>query len=310
MGFRDMYLFNIALLGKQGWRLIHNNDSLVHGVIKSKYYRNENFLQSHLGKNPSLIWRGIWEAKTMLQQGFRWRVGNGKSIKIWKDRWIPFTSTLQPQTPIGDWDEEGLVCDLIESSTKKWRLELLYEMFASNEGAKISMMQISRIGDNDTIIWHPDNKGAYSVKSGYRWLFNRHCTRQMEDSSRHCGLWNKIWEIEVPKKVQIFVWRMLRNILPVKVSLAKKHITADLRCPRCSQGDETVLHAIRLCPEARVVWEQLNFNWDGNIDETEEWFFNVMAKAELVELQQLAVTAWTIWNGRNRVFFRRTEEKC
>jgi hypothetical protein len=36
--FRDLECFNLALLAKQGWRLIHNTDSLVAQVFKKKYY--------------------------------------------------------------------------------------------------------------------------------------------------------------------------------------------------------------------------------------------------------------------------------
>ncbi|XWS54268.1 hypothetical protein CRYUN_Cryun10bG0076200 [Craigia yunnanensis] len=182
MGFKDMHFFNVALLSKQGWRLLQNNNNLMQGVIKARYNPNESFLNSCLRTNRSLVWRGIWEAKSLLLQGFRWRVGNGNSIKIWKDEWLPFNSNLMVQTLIGDGDEEGLVSDLIDPNSHKWRLESLYKTFNNDEASQISMLQIGRVRGQDMIVWNPDNKGEYTVKSGYQWLFTRYCLMQMDAS--------------------------------------------------------------------------------------------------------------------------------
>jgi hypothetical protein len=45
MGFRDLPLFNKAMLGKQGWHLLKHPDSLCARVIKGKYFPNGVFLQ-------------------------------------------------------------------------------------------------------------------------------------------------------------------------------------------------------------------------------------------------------------------------
>ena len=43
LGYRDLELFNIALLAKQGWRIMQNTESLVAQVQKKKYFLNESF---------------------------------------------------------------------------------------------------------------------------------------------------------------------------------------------------------------------------------------------------------------------------
>ncbi|XP_074337026.1 putative mitochondrial protein AtMg00310 [Apium graveolens] len=52
MGFHDFRDFNMAMLGKQGWRLVTNPNSLVGRVFKARYYPQGNFLDSGLGNNP------------------------------------------------------------------------------------------------------------------------------------------------------------------------------------------------------------------------------------------------------------------
>lgn len=62
LGFRNMHDFNIALLGKQGWRLMTNAGNLVARVYKSRYFPHTNFLDAKIGSNPSYIWRSVLAA--------------------------------------------------------------------------------------------------------------------------------------------------------------------------------------------------------------------------------------------------------
>lgn len=62
MGFRDMQCSNNALVMKQARKLAREDKSQAYEVLKSRYFPNGDFLGSYLGRNPSLIWRRIWEA--------------------------------------------------------------------------------------------------------------------------------------------------------------------------------------------------------------------------------------------------------
>jgi len=53
MGFRDLPLFNQALLGKQGWQLMMRPDSLCARVLKGKYYPHGDFLSATRKKRSS-----------------------------------------------------------------------------------------------------------------------------------------------------------------------------------------------------------------------------------------------------------------
>lgn len=46
LGFKNISLFNQALLAKQAWRLVQNPHSLVSQVLKAKYYQTTNFWQA------------------------------------------------------------------------------------------------------------------------------------------------------------------------------------------------------------------------------------------------------------------------
>ncbi|KAJ0095077.1 hypothetical protein Patl1_15891 [Pistacia atlantica] len=88
LGFKNLRVFNLAMLATQGWRLVKEENSLLHRLLKAKYFSGSDFLQARLGRSPSYTWRGIWEAKKWVLEGCRWMIGVGTAVNIWFDNWI------------------------------------------------------------------------------------------------------------------------------------------------------------------------------------------------------------------------------
>ena len=86
MGFKNLKLFNLALLAKQEWILQVGYDSLVYRILKAKYFPRCDFIHASIGNNPSYTWQSIMAAQNLVKEDLRWRVGNGASIRIWEDR--------------------------------------------------------------------------------------------------------------------------------------------------------------------------------------------------------------------------------
>ena len=53
LGFHDLELYNLALLAKQGWRLLQQPNTLVATIFREKYYSQGIFLEASLGRKPS-----------------------------------------------------------------------------------------------------------------------------------------------------------------------------------------------------------------------------------------------------------------
>ncbi|GAA0147645.1 hypothetical protein LIER_36556 [Lithospermum erythrorhizon] len=69
MGFKDLGCMNLALLAKHGWRIVTRQASLV------------------------------YKGRQVLHKGTRWRVGDGKSINIWKYPWVSRSTDFYHRGP-------------------------------------------------------------------------------------------------------------------------------------------------------------------------------------------------------------------
>lgn len=63
MTFKDVSIFNQAMLAKQSWRLLKNPDDLLATIMKGKYFIHRNFIRAQLGKHPSYVWRSLMWGK-------------------------------------------------------------------------------------------------------------------------------------------------------------------------------------------------------------------------------------------------------
>ncbi|CAN0874829.1 Uncharacterized mitochondrial protein AtMg00310 [Linum grandiflorum] len=86
MGFKDLYGFNLAMLGKLGWQLLSDGTSLMAQILKAKYFPQGDFISANLGSNPSRTWCSIHEARLLVKQGYRWKVGVANQFGCGRNR--------------------------------------------------------------------------------------------------------------------------------------------------------------------------------------------------------------------------------
>jgi hypothetical protein len=53
----------------------------------------------------------------LLQERLLWWVGDGRTVKIWNDRWVALPMTYSIQSPVQILDQEAKVCALIDEDT-------------------------------------------------------------------------------------------------------------------------------------------------------------------------------------------------
>ena len=87
MGFRDIRVFNSALLEKQIWRIHVGECPLLTAILKARYFKHSDVLDASRDYDPKYTWRSFW-GSNLFMEGLVWQVGNRLSINPLSDKWI------------------------------------------------------------------------------------------------------------------------------------------------------------------------------------------------------------------------------
>ncbi|KAL6145207.1 hypothetical protein ACLB2K_055895 [Fragaria x ananassa] len=256
LGFRSLESFNLALLAKQAWRLIHSPTALWVQVLQARYFSNTSFRKAHKGGTPSWIWSSLLEGRNLLFQGTSWRIGNGCLTDMWNDKWLPqasysLASHSGQQPPL-------MVNQLITLDPPSWNLTSVAHILSVSDQAAIQVIPLVDTGNEDKLIWPHQQSGSYTVRSGYH-LAQATVTSipKLKASSSHSvtsAVWKWIWNLQTLPKIKIFIWKAVSNFVATKGNLHFRHISQSSLCPICNAFPETIEHVLFTCPWVVCVW--------------------------------------------------------
>lgn len=325
IGFKDIEAFNLALFGKQLWRLLTKEDTLMAKVFKGRYFSKSDPLNAPLGSKPSFAWKSIHAVQELMKQGTRAVIGGGGTIDIWRTNWVgskPASALLRTKklSPLQHGITSSLVKvkDLIDESGWEWRKDIIRSIFLEEDQRRIEELRPGGRGIKDNYTWDYTNTGLYSVKSGY-WvithvLSQRKQPQEITQPSLN-PIFQKIWQTPTSPKVQHFLWRCLSNCLSVAGNLAYRHLTKEAACHRCPASTETVNHLLFQCTFARLLWAispvpaPPNGEWSDSLYSNLFWVLNL--EKERPQMRQAATLVpwllWRLWKNRNELVFQGTE---
>ncbi|RYR47166.1 hypothetical protein Ahy_A07g033110 [Arachis hypogaea] len=194
------------------------------------------------------------------------------------------------------------------------------ELFPENIAELIRRTPISLINKRDHFVWPDRLDGQYSVKSGY------HSAKVEKDTKKEINLskastsqnlrevWKTIWRLPVPQKVKIFLWKAVHIILSVNVNLYQRRCAVKPSCSICQVENETVEHALLLCPWTRAVWFGSSLQiapTTNNVTSFEKWMMDTVRKIKSGTgkeqdriLCNLGSVCWCIWKARNQHIYQ------
>lgn len=321
-GFKDLEAFNIALLGKQLWRMITHPTSLLARVFKSRYFRDTDPLNATLGSRPSVAWRSIHVAQNLIKQGAKVIIGNGRNTNIWDERWLGSKHALLITAT--NWLAASLqhslsldmrVSDLMTNPGTEWNEEMILRLFPQDIATKIISTNPHGATAADAYSWEFTKTGHYTVKSGY-WvqlnIIETNEQKQKMDQPSLDALSQRIWKQNTGSKIHHFLWKCVNNALPAAANMKHRHITKDGRCMRCSMENETINHILFECPYARLVWalSPVHAPVDGTMsDSLYSNLWRVMSLQDRYPKEEACADLvpwllWRIWKNRNDFLFQ------
>ena len=166
--------FNLALLGKQIWRLVHNTNSMFYKVFKARFFPTCSVLDSGLKTNGSYAWQSILKLREVVKQGAYWQIGDGTQVQVRGDKWLLDMSTkhiisFQTNLPMN-----AKVCALIDEDGPRWIKKRVVHEFLPNEAQQIFEIPLSSNRVPDLLIWVGTKSGRYMTKSAYKMLTSKH----------------------------------------------------------------------------------------------------------------------------------------
>ncbi|GJR19843.1 RNA-directed DNA polymerase, eukaryota [Tanacetum coccineum] len=132
----------------------------------------------------------------------------------------------------------------------KWRRDVRGGIEQNQLNALLILIANIRLQNgHDKARWMLDDQGIFSVAA----------TRLHIDEMRLVGqdLVTR-WCAFVPRKVHIFVWRVMLDRLPTRYNLSRRGLEIEaIFCPCCGTGMETISHVLFTCYLAKEVWSKI-----------------------------------------------------
>lgn len=129
-----------------------------------------------------------------------------------------------------------MVKDLILLS-RPWNVDLIQHKLSYDFNI-IPSIPLVGSGVPGELCWHYTADGCYTMKIWFNLGMGQSSLNASTSSQTLSSFWKKIWHSPLPKKVLIFIWRVLSNAIPPNVLFRQRGVWVS---PQCSYCDLEVL---------------------------------------------------------------------
>lgn len=131
---------------------------------------------------------------------------------------------------------------------------------------------------------------------------------QGDQSDTYASFWNRLWSLQLPGKVTIFLWRVCIGCLPTSQALNMKKVEISEECPWCHREVETDAHVLFDCDFAKTSWIGTGLQHliqMASNDKAFEVLVKAFSSATREQCVQIGMICWSLWNRRNKWVWER-----
>jgi hypothetical protein len=138
MGFRDLKLFNQALLARQACARL----------LKARYFPYGDIIDTVFPSEGSPTWKTVEYGLDLVKKGIAWRIGSGTKVQIWRDPWINWEPTRKITMKKGcsrlQW-----VSQLMLHGRREWDEHLIRECLYNHDVMEVLQIRLSDRSQED-----------------------------------------------------------------------------------------------------------------------------------------------------------------
>ena len=87
---------NSALLAKLAWMICSGERSICMDLLHAKYKVSNDWFRAEPPKIALPTWREIERDKKLVEKGACYQFGDGRTISVWTDSWVPWLEGFKP----------------------------------------------------------------------------------------------------------------------------------------------------------------------------------------------------------------------
>jgi hypothetical protein len=319
LGFRDLCLFNQAMLARQAWRLIQFTDSLCARLLKAKYFPHGELVDTAFPVDMSPTWHGMLHGLDLGKEGIIWQVRLGSKIKIWRDPWISRPPSRRIPMKKGR-SRMRWVSKLMLPAGQAWDEKRLRMCLFPHDVEEVLKIRLLNRSEKDFIACHYEHFGIFTVKSAYKLALRREYNTMGNkgSSSSADGSWSlykALWSAKVPPKVRLLAWKLSEEGLATQDNRKRCTLVRNDICNICGMEKETGYHAVVRCSKATALRAEMRRHWTLPAEELlhytgPAWLLLLLQELNEDQRAKIMMVFWRAWHLRNDIIHGKGQGQC
>ncbi|GKB15011.1 RNA-directed DNA polymerase, eukaryota, reverse transcriptase zinc-binding domain protein [Tanacetum coccineum] len=310
LGLKNLGEWNEILLVKHLWNVATRKDTLWVKWIYEEKLKGKSFWEIQADSSSSVGWKNILRLRDKVRNHIWWKLGNGKMVSAWHDRWCAVSplSDVIGSREIYDarFKDNSSVSEIIQEGRWVWPDEW------NNDYEVLRQIQVPVLNDDwkDKAVWINRLGKELKFNIGDVW-------RDLRCNNDKVEWYSMIWFPQAIPRHAFVLWLAVQKRLMTQDKLLLWKPNDDMKCALCEQCADSHNYLFFSCEFSKVIWEELNKMLNVRLSGCWDLIINDMLRMprnkniwSIVRRLVCAAAVYFIWQERNCRLFRNEKRNC